>query len=344
MAGAFLASCSNDDDTITVPLGDYENGMFILNEGGFNVGNASVSFLTNDFVLENNVVNIVNGVDLGDVAQSMAFNGDRAYIVINNSHKIEVVNRYTFEHVATISVGLDNPRYIAVVDNKAYVTNWGDGMSADDDFVAVIDLSSNTVVEEIVVTEGPETIIEEGGKIYVAHEGGFNFGNAVSVIDPATNAITATVAVGDTPNSMEAENGRLYVMAGGKPSWAGTETSGSLTIINLANNAVEDVVEFGSVMHPSNLKIEDNTIYFTIDAGIYNLSTTASSFPDAPLFETTDQGVYGVYSFEVENGNIYVGDAVDYSANGKVYIYSLSGNLQHSFTVGVIPTGFYFND
>jgi hypothetical protein len=51
-----------------------------------------------------------------------------------------------------------------------------------------------------------------------------------------------------------------------------------------------------------------------------------------------------VYSFAVNNNKIYVGDAVDYNSNGKVYVYSALGALEHEYTVGVIPAGFYFND
>ena len=65
--------------------------------------------------------------------------------------------------------------------------------------------------------------------------------------------------------------------------------------------------------------------------------------PTTALFSTTAQGVYGVYSFEVENEKIYVGDAGDYSSDGKIYVYSSTGNLEISKTVGVVPAGFYFN-
>jgi hypothetical protein len=40
---AFLASCTNDDNE-NVSKGNYDNGVFILNEGNGS-GNSSVSFL-----------------------------------------------------------------------------------------------------------------------------------------------------------------------------------------------------------------------------------------------------------------------------------------------------------
>lgn len=341
----FFVSCSSDDDSSSnEPKGSYDNGVLILNEGGFQQDNSTISFLSDENVLQNNIFYLVNQADLGDVGQDIGLHEDYAYIVLNNSHKIEVANRYTMEKLATISNGLDNPRYIAFEDNRGYVTNWGDPTDTQDDFVAVIDLSTNAVTETIPVAEGPERIIEENGKLYVAHKGGYGYGNTISVINTATNTVTATIAVGDVPDAIAEENGRLYVMSEGKAAWSGTETGGRLTVINLANNSVVTSYNFAQTAHPANMVIEDEKLYYTIDSDIYVMNLTDNDLPAVPLFSIVNQGVYGIYAFEVEDGKIYIGDAVDYSSNGKVYIYSLTGTLQDSYTVGVIPAGFYFND
>lgn len=341
-------SCS-DDETTTVlpePTGPYNDGVLILNQGGFNHGNASVSFLSNDFQLENNIFAAVNpGVVLGDTAQDIGLIGNRAYIVLNNSHTIEVVNRYSFEHIATIETGIDNPRYIAFANGKGFVTNWGDSGDATDDYVAVIDLDSHTVVAKKSVAEGPERIIEENGKLYVAHKGGLGYGNKVTVINGTSNVVETTIPVGFVPEGLEVENGRLYVLNGGVPNWSWTlpESAGSLTVINLSNNTVASTINFTGMSHPSNLQIEDGSIYYTEGSSVYKMNLTAIAFPTTPLFTTTAQGEYGVYSFAVEDNHIYLGDAGDYNSAGKVYVHSLTGALQHTYTVGVIPAGFYFN-
>src|SRR5689334_21519278 len=116
IAGSFLfVSCSDDDSNPAAPAsGEYANGVLILNQGNFGAGNSEVSFLSNDMQMEHNIFSGVNpDLELGDTGQSIGFHGDLAYIVMNFSEKIEVVNRYTFQHVATISEGFINPRYIA---------------------------------------------------------------------------------------------------------------------------------------------------------------------------------------------------------------------------------------
>ena len=343
---AFLfTSCSKDDDPIVeTPLGGYVDGTLILNQGGFGNGNASVSFLSNDIAtFQNNIFSLINPtLTLGDTAQDIGFYNELAYIVLNGSNKIEIVNRYTLKHIASITTGLSNPRYIVFANGKGYVSNWGAGSSTTDDYIAVINLTSNTLLSPIAISEGPERMVVSNNKVYVAQLGGYGYGTTVSVINLSNNAVSS-INVGDVPNSMEVYDGNLYVLNGGKPSWAGTETSGKLTKINLSNDTVSSSIDFAAATHPSNLEIENGDLYYTVDSGIFKTSVTATTLPATSLFTTTAQGVYGVYSFAVRNSKIYVGDAVDYSSNGKVYLYSLTGTLVSSKTVGVIPAGFYFN-
>lgn len=333
----------NECDCV-LPLGAYDNGVFILNQGGFGSGNADVSYLSNDFAtFQNEIFDVVNQTDLGDTAQDLAFDGDTAWIVLNGSNRIEIVNRYTFRSIASIETGLGNPRYAAFASGKAYVTNWGDGSNPADDYVAVIDPLTRAVTATIPVAEGPERIVEHNGKLYVLHAGGFGYGNSVTVIDVASNTVSSTIAVGDVPNSFAIDGNLLYVMCGGKPFYAPEETTGSIAKIDLVSNTVSNTLGFTGVQHPANLTLGDGALYYTVDSNVFKTSAGAVELPTTALFSTTPQGVYGVYSFAVHEGKIFVGDAVDYSAAGKVYVYAESGALEHDYTVGVIPAGFYFN-
>lgn len=344
VSSIFFSSCSDDAANNNIPLGNYDNGALILNQGGFGQGNASVSYLSNDFgTQQNNIFSLVNPtITLGDTGQDIGFNGDLAFIIMNISNKIEIVNRYTMKHVATISAGLNNPRYIAFSNGKGFVTNWGDGGSPSDDYVAVLNLS-NYSTARIAVAEGPERIIADNDKLYVAHQGGFGFGSTISVINATTNAVSTIIKVGDVPNSLEISNGSLYVLCGGKPSYSGTETAGSFVKINVLNNTVSSKQNFPGKSHPSNLDIADSAIFYTVDSAIFKSTLSTTTLPTNPLFTTTAHGVYGVYSFAVNNNKIYVGDAGDYSSNGKIYIYSTTGIFEKEYTVGIIPAGFYFN-
>ncbi len=338
-----FTSCSDDDPITPAPSsGDYEDGILISHEGNFGQGNASVSFVSYDLMtVENNLFSSVNSTPLGDTAQSMAFNGDFAYIVLNVSNSIEIVNRYTFESVASISTGLNNPRYIAFANGKGYVTNWGDGGVATDDYLAIIDLASNTMTATTIsVEEGPEEIIANGGTVYVAHQGGFSQNNIISIIDANFNELSSTILVGDVPNSMQLDDsGNLWVLSGGKPSWTGDETGGRLSKIDTnANNSLTSI-EFSATEHPNHLALDNGTLYYYMSGSVFKMANSETTLPTTA--EITGLSFYGM---TVNNSILYGVDAVDFTSNGIFSAYDLSSNtLSNSTTVNIIPGGIYFN-
>lgn len=334
-------SCSSDDDNHQQePQGAYEDGMLITNEGNFGQGNGSVTYVSDDFsYTEQKVFFNVNGTLLGDTAQSIGFYDDLAYIVVNNSQKIEVVNRYTFQSVATIDSGLSNPRYITFLSGKGYVTNWGDGSNPEDDFVAVINLETNTVSSTIPVEEGPERIVTNGTSIYVAHQGGYGQNNIISVIKPNSDEVE-TITVGDVPNSMVFDNqGSLYVLSGGIPAWTENETGGQLDVINTSSNTVSATFGFDDNEHPSNLTYGES-LYYTLNGGVYKLAVGSEELPTTPEIEDVNFNYMAIH-----NNVLYGVDAGDYTSNGTLQSFDLETNaLKHSKEVGIIPSGIYFND
>ncbi|MDT0648271.1 hypothetical protein RM545_16380 [Zunongwangia sp. F260] len=329
------------------PAGAYANGVFILNEGNFGAGNSTVSFLNAemDGVTNNIYAEVNSDALLGDTGQSIAFYEEYAFIVMNVSNTIEVVNKNTFESVATISEGLQNPRYIAFANGNAYVTNWGDGSNAEDDYIAVINTESFEVTENIAVVEGPEAIVENEGNLYVAHLGGYSFNDKISVISATDNTVSETITVGDRPNSLEIEDGFLWISTGGLPSYAEAETAGKIVKVDLISNEVVAEMEFTSTTdHPGNLDIEDDIVYYTLGKTVYSFSEDATALPETAFAELSD--VASLYGFEVEGGVIYAASAnADFTGNGDLYLYSTTdGSLLDSFEVGINPSGVYFND
>lgn len=344
VSSAFFVSCSNDDDNTQEARGDYDGGLFIVNEGNFGTPNGAISYLSDDLQIENNVFSLANpGKVTGDTPICIVFNGDLAYIVVNASNKIEVVNRYTFKSITTITTNLNNPRFIAFANGKGYITNWGDPLVTTDDYVAVLDLATNTISSSLIsVVEGPEKIIENDGKLYVAHKGGYGQGNSLTVINSATNAVVTNFEVGDVPSALVKDNGTLYVLCDGRPSYAAPETAGKIVKVNLSNNTIASTLTFPDVTHPGFMDINNSKIYYTVDSNIYTTSTTSTALPTAEIFKAAK--VSTLYGFAVKNDNIYIADAGNYQDPGKVYIYSLTGTLTSELGVGILPNGFYFNN
>ena len=336
-----FASCSSDDDNqpATIPA-DYEKGILITNEGPFNNGSGTISYISNDFAtVEHKIFNKVNGSDLGNVVQSMGFTDNDAYVVVSNSQKIVVADRYTFEMKDTIVTGLQNPRYFASNGEvNGYVTDLGDPFDETDDYVAVIDLRTKAISSVISVPFGPEKILNHDGKIYVAHQGGYGHNNLISVI--SGNAVESTINVGDTPNAMVVSGSYLYVMGGGKPDYSGNETPGTITKVDLATNQVVETYTFNNTTdHPSGLTADGSQLYYSLNGKVYRLSTNSLSLPGTPIID----GFF--YAMQAKNGMLYATDAGDYASQGSLYVYDLSTNQQvQDFQVGIIPGGIYFNE
>ena len=341
-----FTSCTTDDaPVIEAPLGAYQNGILIVNEGNFGQDNTTVSFLSGDLAtFQLNAFTAVNpSLTLGSGAQSIAFNTDKAYVVLNGSNKIEIINRYTLQHIASITTGLSNPRYMEFVNGKGYVTNWGNGSSPSDDYLAVVDVNTNTISATIAVTEGPERIIVSNGKLYVAHKGGYNQGNLISVINALNNTVESTIAVGDVPGSLEISNGFLYVLCEGAPSWTGAETIAKMHKINLFNTTQITTLNFALGNHPQNLDVDNGAIYYSNTNNVYKISEANFALPTAALFNTTTQNINSFYGFAVKGSKIFIADPNDYNSAGEIFVFSEMGAVLKMKSVGITPNGFYFN-
>ena len=338
LLSVILISC-DDDDEPQLPKGDYENGILIANEGPFGSGSGTVTFIKNDFATsQNDIYKTVNSEDLGNILQSIAFNDDSAYLIANVSNRLVKVNRYTFEkEVATIE-SLNNPRFAAEVDGKLFVTNWGDPFDDNDDYVAVFDAETLVYESSISVDFGPEKVIAIGDYIYIAHKGGYGYNNKISVIDTGSNTVTKTIEVGDIPKSLVLDNSNnLWVLCGGKPSYSGSETFGTLDKINTSTYEVTASFDFVD-SHPSDLSYTNGKLYYQNNGSIYEMGTSSSALPSTSII--ADSG----YSFIANDDYIYVTDAKDYASSGEVRIYNIdSKQLENTIATGIIPASVYFN-
>ena len=336
-----LASCQNDSIRPNVPIGLYENGYFVTNEGNFGTGNGSLSFIDDRGSVSNNIFAQTNSFSLGDVVQSMEIINEKAYIVVNNSSKIEVANIDSMAHVATIN-GLISPRYILQVSNeRAYISDWGIGG------IHVLDLNTNSIISTISTGQGPEKMLIKENKAYICNVGGFGLDNTVSVIDTENDVLITNINVGDKPNSIvEDANGNIWVLAGGNTEYDANwnvvaETPGELTTINSETNNVDGSVVFEVGDHPKDLIIDDNgtTLYFSNGSwskSVYSFDIYNNMLSENPIINKS------FYSLGYNDNHIYGTDVKDYVQNGWTYKFNTNGQVVDSNEVGIIPGGYCF--
>jgi hypothetical protein len=327
-----LASCSNDDSTEKdSPLGAYDNGVIILNEGNFGTPNASVSFISNDLtVFMQDVFGTENSAKvLGDVAQSLSFYEDKAFIVMNSSNTVEVVNRYTFKSLASITENLKNPRYSVALNGKLYVTNSGTKA------VTVYDAKTFAYIQTIAIGKTSEKIITANGKLYVTN-GAWGSGSTVTVINPQSNNAMSVITVENGVNSIEEKNGSVYVLCG-------NSTKSKLFKINTTSDTATSI-ESTTLTKALNMDIDGDKIYYTKGTGVYAMALNATTFSETPLFSVADNSWSTLYGFNVINGKVYTADANGFTAAGIVKISTTTGTELKTVSAGMGPNSFYSNN
>ena len=337
----FFASCSNDSEP-QLPRGDYDNGILISGEGS-GAGTGSVSFISDDLTTEESLIyKKVNNAELGTFLQSLAFDDSRAFIVVDNQNTITAVNRFTFEKLGEITTGLETPRYLTIVNNKGYVTNWGTSGA----FVAVVDLTTYQVEEKIAISNGPERIVYRNDRLYVSHKGGFGSNNVISVIEISSKNVQE-ITVKDKPDEMFFNNsGDLIVLSEGKAAWTGNETLAAISKINLSDNSVTEIL-FPMGVHPSLFEFKDAIIYYNIGTEIFKMDATSTVLPTTE-FVTVEllpavSGYSDFYGMTVNDGKLFT-LITSFSDVGKLDVYNLTDNSKIK-TLGA-PIGaskIYFN-
>ena len=334
-----ITSCTRDTNSPETN-GIYNDGYFVTNEGNFNSGNGSISFVSNDGVVENNVFATTNSFPLGDVVQSMSIIDENAFIVVNNSSKIEVASIDSMISVGTIE-NISSPRYIVKVSNtKAYISDWGSNS------IHVLDLNNLEVLSTISVGNGPEKMIFSNGYVYVCNIGGWGYEKTISVIDAENDIVTNTIEVGDKPNSIVSDiNENIWVLCGGFTEYDAnwnviSQTAGSL--VKITGNSVISTLNFQVGNSPSDLIINENgTSLFYSDGSwiknVYKFNITDLELPNSPVISRN------FYGLGYNDGHIYGTDAVDYVQNGWSYKYTESGTVVDSVQVGIIPGDYCFN-
>lgn len=348
----FLGSCSKapiretpvdpPPDTTVTPV-TYKNGIFIINEGNFNWGNASVSFIDNS---TNTVIQDIflkaNQRGLGDVAQAMTIYKDYGLIVVNNSNRIEVVTLKDFKSYTSIS-GFYSPRYLELIDStKAYVTSLKEN-------IAVIDLSTFTITKEIPTPTWTEVLALFDHQMFVTSVGDFTLSNEkrkaqLYIIDTQNDVTVDSIMTGKEPMGIVIDKKqKLWVLCTGGYDFY---EAPSMLRIDPVLRVVEKVFTFpndGNLPKKLCINSTRDTIYFIKD-GVYQMPVTANEIPSAPVIKSNGRVFYGL-SIHPSNGSIFVSDVLDYVQDGKIYQYnSSSGTLLNTYKAGRIPAAFCFTN
>lgn len=335
-----LTACMDWDYVLPEELQSSADGLFIVCEGNFQYGNATLSYYDPaTYTCQIEAFIRANGFKLGDVAQSMTIHNGRGWVVVNNSHVVFCIDPDNFVELGRIT-GLTSPRYMHFIsDTKAYITQLWDNR------IFIVNPSTYTVTGHITVPDmtmesgSTEQMVQLGEYVYVNC---WSYQNRILKIDTRTDSIVGQLAVGIQPQSLALDAyGKLWTICDGgyEGSPFGHEAP-CLFRIDAETLTVEQRWDFPFDHSPTELQTNDSgTMVYWLDDDVWRMDVTSTETPSTPVVASHGTLYYGL-TVSPFNGDIYVADAIDYQQAGLIYRYSAEGELIDQFYVGIIPGAF----
>lgn len=366
----FLSGCRHDElvvpteyDIINdVPDPDTSiRGFYLVNEGNMGSNKCTLDYFdyftglyARNFYAERNP-NVIK--ELGDVGNDIGIYGSKLYVVVNCSHKVEVLDSRTGTRLGQVDI--PNCRYVRFYRGKAYVSSYVGPVLIDPDApkgaVYEVDTTSLKVTRKVSVGYQPEEMEIVDDYMYVANSGGYrvpNYDNTVSVIQMVDFKQVQQIPVGINLHRLKKDRyNKLWVTSRGdyqsRPSrmYVLDKRRGYNQMI------VTDTLPFGV----SNMAIRGDSLYFystewnnytqsnTITYGIVDVRTKqliSNNF----ITDGTEKEITIPYGIAVhpETGDILVTDAKNYVSSGTLYCFDRLGRKKWSVRTGDIPAHITF--
>ncbi len=337
-----IASCMDYDPFARKSFNASGSGLFVINEGNFQYGNASLSYYDpRTKIVENDVFYSSNSRKLGDVAQSMVTRNGKGYVVVNNSGVVYVIDLQTFKIQGGIT-NLVSPRYVHFVsDTKAYIT---------DLYAPTITIFNPGTLQKTgtIDTKGhqsTEQMVQYGKYVFTNC---WSYDNKILVIDTEKDQVVDEITVGIQPTSLVLDKyGKIWTVTDGgyEGSPYGYEAP-ALYRIDAATRVVDETFTFKKGQQASEVALngERDTLYF-INNDIWCMDVTASRIPVRPFLKSpgTNSIYYGL-AVDPYTSEVYVADAIDYVQQGVIYRFTPQAVPVDTFKVGIIPGAFCFKN
>lgn len=336
-------------------------GFYIVNEGNMGSNKCTLDYYdyftglyARNFYAEKNP-NVIK--ELGDVGNDIGIYGSKMYVVVNCSHKVEVLNARTGVRLGQIDI--PNCRYVRFHRGKAYVSSYVGPVLIDPNApkgaVFEVDTASLKVTNKVSVGYQPEEMEVVDDYMYVANSGGYrapNYDNTVSVIQMVDFKQVQQIPVGINLHRLKKDKykklwvtsrgdyqtrpSRLYVMAK-KPGFNQMVVTDTLPV------ACSNMAIHGDSLYYYATEWNNYTASNTISYGIIDIRSkqvVSKNF----ITDGTDRNITIPYGIAVhpETGDIFVTDAKNYVSSGTLYCFSPQGKKKWSVRTGDIPAHIVF--
>lgn len=357
-----LASCSDDKETPgseSEGTGGSQNvaykGFYLMNEGNMGANKCTIDFY--DFEKGEYSRNIYAernpsiAMELGDTGNDMAVYGERLYVVVNGSHKVEVMDAEDARRIGQVNIS--SPRYITFGGDYAYVSSYVGGDNGHGSVVKV-DLETLRVVGSVSVGYQPEEMAIVDGMLYVANSydlATYVYDDKVTAVRLSDFTVAYEIPVAENLHLLRRDdNGNLWVSSRG--NYADVPSS----LFKLSKGADGRYAVVNNVGVPvSSMALSADKLYYI--ANVWNAATfssdisygvvdlaTAEKVADNFITDGTEKEIETPYNLAVDrsNGDILLTDVKNYVSSGALFCFDKDGRKLWSVTTGDIPSRIAF--
>lgn len=336
-------------------------GFYLVNEGNMGSNKCSLDYFdyltglyARNFYAERNPTAVK---ELGDVGNDIGIYGSRLYVVVNCSHKVEVMDARSGVRIGQVDI--PNCRYVRFHRGKAYVSSYVGPVLIDPDApkgaVYEIDTLSLAVTRRVSVGYQPEEMEIVDDYMYVANSGGYrapDYDNTVSVVQMVDFKQVQQIPVAINLHRVKKDRyGKLWVSSRG--DYQGRPSRLCVLDRKPGYNRMEvtDTIPVAC----SNMAIRGDSLYFyatewnnytqsnAISYGIINVRTrevVSTNF----ITDGSERDITVPYGIAIhpETGDIFVTDAKNYVSSGTLYCFTPEGKKKWSVRTGDIPAHIAF--
>ncbi|MFY0672126.1 MAG: hypothetical protein JXQ87_01895 [Bacteroidia bacterium] len=322
-----LGACGDDNPVEKPTKNKSGKGLIILNEGLFNRGNSSLSFISKKHLDKGFRDSIINGhfekinkLRIGDVGHSITLIDSLLYIVANNSGLIHVIDTHSHVLIKTIT-GFTSPRYIEKVDENLALV--GDLYS---NTIAKVNLNTLEIAGNIGFNGQSERMVTVGKNVWVSN----NTRPYLYILDPFEENISDSLFIGAFCNELYEYRGELIALANAQSYEV---NKGALIFISPAKKEIVKKFEFESAEKSwyGRMTTDGESIYLKNENTILLYSNDQLN----QVLSFDDMNAYNIF---VHQNKLFVCNAKDYQSQGEVIVYNNNYNQISSLKTGIIPS------
>ena len=336
-------------------------GFYLVNEGNMGSNKCTIDYCdfvtglyARNFYAERNP-DVIK--ELGDVGNDIGIYGSRLWVVVNCSHKVEVLDAKSGVRIGQVDI--PNCRYVRFYRGRAYVSSYVGPVLIDPNApkgaVYEIDTLSLAVTRKVSVGYQPEEMEIVDDYMYVANSGGYrapNYDNTVSVIQMVDFKQVQQIPVGINLHRLKKDKyGKLWVTSRGdfmsRPSrlYVMEKKPGynRMIVTDTIPTACSNMAFFGDMMYFYATEWNDYTATNKISYGVIDVRTK-EIVSDNFITDGTEKEItipYGI-AIHPETGDIYVTDAKNNVSSGTLYCFSPDGKKKWSVRTGDFPAHITF--